>query len=107
MHTERFQRRAAVGFATSTRDTHTAVQIGFNRAAVTHMQAAIILTDSDNFYTEFMTENTRICQEGHFAPVSVQICAAHAHTMHPHQCLTLRRLGGFGGFGSRKVSWLL
>ena len=95
VHSERFQLGAAIGSSRAARDAPPAIQVGLDRAAVAGFQPVRLAAGIDDLDAELMAENPRVVKKWLPSGKGVEIGAAHADAVHPHEGLTRRRLGAW------------
>src|SRR5690606_32701163 len=96
VHTEHFEFGAAVGLAASAGDAAAAVEVRFHGATIAGLEVTGRVTRIDDLDAEFMAEHARKSEERLTTGKGVQVGAADADTMYPHQRLagTGTRFGG-------------
>jgi hypothetical protein len=94
-HPDGLMMLAAVGVPAAAGVALLAIDVGFHRAAIAHLDVVHAFTNFQDSHAELVSGNTRIGEEGHFAEVAAEVRPADADRINPDQ--------GFTGTGSARL----
>src|SRR3954470_11587882 len=96
VHAKDREAGAAVWASVAAGDAPAAVQIGFDRAAITRLQSVRAVAGVDDLHAKLVPEDAGVREEGLAASKRVQIGATHTNPMNTHEREPLRdlRIGG-------------
>ena len=75
-----------------------AIQVWFDRAAISGADVGYAFPDLEHFHTQFVTGNARVVEEGKFSEVTTDVGPAYAHPRRADESFSGSGLGRFGCF---------